>query len=77
MAATGRARGGAGKIALLPDMVVGREGKDLLLRNYAGEISRYPDVEDESVAQEKEGAPDLRIVAEPLRARRTGRSRKR
>lgn len=36
--------GGAGKIVIAPDMVVGREGNDLLLRNYKGEISRYPDV---------------------------------
>jgi lysine 2,3-aminomutase len=35
--------GGAGKIALLPDSVVGRDGDDLLLRNYAGEVCRYPD----------------------------------
>jgi lysine 2,3-aminomutase len=35
--------GGAGKIALLPDAVVGRDGDDLLLRNWAGEICRYPD----------------------------------
>jgi lysine 2,3-aminomutase len=35
--------GGGGKIALLPDAIVGRDGDDLLLRNYAGEICRYPD----------------------------------
>jgi lysine 2,3-aminomutase len=37
------APGGGGKIALLPDSIVGREGDDLLLRNYAGEQCRYPD----------------------------------
>jgi lysine 2,3-aminomutase len=37
------APGGGGKIALSPDSVVGREGDDVLLRNYEGEIFRYPD----------------------------------
>lgn len=36
------APGGGGKIPLLPEYVVGREGGDLLLRNYAGRIYRYP-----------------------------------
>jgi len=35
--------GGGGKIALFPDPVIGREGSDLLLRNYAGRRVRYPD----------------------------------
>lgn len=37
------APGGGGKIALWPDNVVGREGDDLLLRNYEGQVFRYPD----------------------------------
>jgi len=37
------APGGGGKIPLLPESVVGREGSDLLLRNYEGGIYRYPD----------------------------------
>jgi lysine 2,3-aminomutase len=37
------APGGGGKIPLIPDYVVGRKGKDLLLKNYAGHIYRYPD----------------------------------
>jgi lysine 2,3-aminomutase len=37
------APGGGGKIPLLPDPVVGREGDDLLLRNYEGSVFRYPD----------------------------------
>ncbi len=37
------APGGGGKIALLPDAVIGRDGADLLLRNFAGEQCRYPD----------------------------------
>jgi len=36
--------GGAGKIPLLPDAVVGRDGDFLLLRNYAGEVTAYPDL---------------------------------
>jgi lysine 2,3-aminomutase len=37
------APGGGGKIALFPDVVVGREGDDLILRNYQGKACRYPD----------------------------------
>jgi lysine 2,3-aminomutase len=39
------APGGGGKIPLLPNYVVGREGDDLLLTNYAGGLYRYPDPE--------------------------------
>lgn len=38
------APGGGGKIPLLPETVVGREGTELLIRNYEGKIYRYPDV---------------------------------
>lgn len=37
------APGGGGKIPLIPDYVVGRDGDDLLLRNFEGGIYRYPD----------------------------------
>jgi lysine 2,3-aminomutase len=37
------APGGGGKIPLLPETVIGREGDDLLLKNYEGSIFRYPD----------------------------------
>ena len=37
------APGGGGKIPLLPDPVVGRDGQDLLLRSYTGAVFRYPD----------------------------------
>ena len=37
------APGGGGKVPLLPEYVVGRDGEDLLLRNYQGLIYRYPD----------------------------------
>jgi lysine 2,3-aminomutase len=37
------APGGGGKIQIAPDFVVGRDGDDLLLRNFEGGVSRYPD----------------------------------
>jgi lysine 2,3-aminomutase len=37
------APGGGGKIPLQPNYVVGREGDDLLLRNYENKVFRYPD----------------------------------
>jgi lysine 2,3-aminomutase len=50
------APGGGGKIPLIPETVAGREGNDLLIRNYEGNIYRYPDVIgiDQSARQ---GAP--------------------
>jgi lysine 2,3-aminomutase len=35
--------GGGGKIPLLPQYFLGRDGDDVLLRNYQGKIFRYPD----------------------------------
>jgi len=37
------APGGGGKIPLLPEYLIGRDGNDLMLRNYEGNIYRYPD----------------------------------
>ena len=37
------APGGGGKVPLTPDYMLGRDGDDILLKNYAGEIYRYPD----------------------------------
>jgi len=37
------APGGGGKIQIAPDFVVGRDGDDLLLRNFEGGVYRYPD----------------------------------
>jgi lysine 2,3-aminomutase len=37
------APGGGGKVALYPDSVMGRDGNDLILRNYQGHTFRYPD----------------------------------
>jgi lysine 2,3-aminomutase len=38
------APGGGGKIALMPDAVIGHEGDNLLLRNYEQRCFSYPDV---------------------------------
>ncbi|MEI7475097.1 MAG: KamA family radical SAM protein [bacterium] len=38
------APGGGGKIPLLPEYYMGRDGDDVLLKNYTGEMFRYPDV---------------------------------
>ena len=37
------APGGGGKILIAPDSVMGRDGNDLLLRNFEGGVYRYPD----------------------------------
>ena len=37
------APGGGGKIPLQPKYVVGRDGENLVLRNYEGNEYRYPD----------------------------------
>ena len=39
------APGGGGKIPLQPDYIVGRDGEDLVLRNFEGKQYRYPDPE--------------------------------
>ena len=39
------APGGGGKIPLLPEYVQGRDGDDLLIRNFEGNTYRYPDPE--------------------------------
>ena len=45
------APGGGGKIPLLPQYVLGRNGKDIILRNYKYEIYTYPDVEEAPLEQ--------------------------
>jgi len=37
------APGGGGKIQIAPDFIAGRDGDDLLLRNFEGGVYRYPD----------------------------------
>ena len=41
------APGGGGKIPLLPQYVIGRNGNQIILRNYNYDIFVYEDVEDE------------------------------
>ncbi|MBN1626159.1 MAG: KamA family radical SAM protein [Deltaproteobacteria bacterium] len=47
------APGGGGKIPVMPDYVEGREGCDLVLRNYEGNLFRYPAYRSE------DGAPSV------------------
>jgi lysine 2,3-aminomutase len=47
------APGGGGKIPLIPETVVGRDGDDLLIRNYEGKVYRYPDMPAGSSGPEK------------------------
>jgi lysine 2,3-aminomutase len=49
------APGGGGKIPLLPQYVVGRNGKQIILRNYKYDIFTYPDVEEESTPPSSHG----------------------
>src|SRR4029077_11411681 len=37
------APGGGGKVQIAPNFIVGRDGSDLLLRNFEGSVYRYPD----------------------------------
>ena len=43
------APGGGGKIPMMPDYVAGREGCELLLRNYEDRIFRYPECANETI----------------------------
>ncbi|TSA14449.1 KamA family radical SAM protein [bacterium] len=58
------APGGGGKIPLLPQYVLGRNGKDIILRNYKYEIFTYPDVEEE------QPEPQLEVETKYRRRRR-------
>lgn len=53
------APGGGGKIPLLPDFLVGRDGDDLLLRNFEGGVYRYPDPEGALGADRRVAPADL------------------
>ena len=53
------APGGGGKIMLAPDAVAGRDGDNLLLRNFEGKIYRYPDPEG-TLGRDK---PQLKVAA--------------
>jgi lysine 2,3-aminomutase len=56
------APGGGGKIPLLPQYVLGRNGNDIILRNFKYEIYTYPDVEEEQ--------PEPQLVVETKYRRR-------
>ncbi len=43
------APGGGGKIPMLPQYVLGRNGNKIIMRNYKYEIYEYPDVEEEEL----------------------------
>lgn len=47
------APGGGGKIPLLPEYLVGRDGDDILIRNFEGGIYRYPDPDGTTGADRK------------------------
>lgn len=53
------APGGGGKIPLLPDYVQGREGNDLILRNFEGKTYRYTDPEGTVGADRTASAENL------------------
>jgi hypothetical protein len=60
------APGGGGKIPLLPQYVLGRNGNDIILRNFKYEIYTYPDVEEAPVEQ-------LPVENKYMRKRQNGR----
>lgn len=64
------APGGGGKIPLQPNYIVGREGDDLVLRNYEGETYRYPDPPSYGEYVPPADAPDvlLSVGKEPCSA---------
>lgn len=55
------APGGGGKIPMFPDSVVGRDGGDLLVRNYEGKVYRYPD--DHPAGSAVEQVPSTGVVS--------------
>ncbi|MEQ1877847.1 MAG: KamA family radical SAM protein [Bdellovibrionia bacterium] len=50
--------GAGGKVALVPEYVEGRMGDELLVRNYRGDLFRYPDMAERSPASA--GAPEVK-----------------
>lgn len=58
------APGGGGKIPILPQYVLGRNGKDIILRNYKYDIFTYPDVE--------ERPPQHEVVERRFRRKKNG-----
>lgn len=54
------APGGGGKIPILPQYVLGRNGKDIILRNFKYEIFTYPDVEEQEERPLKQSTIEAR-----------------
>jgi len=50
------APGGGGKIPLIPDYVVGRDGDDLILKNFEGNTYRYADPDGTVGADRAQGS---------------------
>ena len=57
------APGGGGKIPLLPQYVLGRNGNNIILRNFKYDIYQYPDVEEE------EKKPEVQLERRYMRKR--------
>jgi len=51
------APGGGGKVPLMPDYMAGREGSDLLLRNYEERLFRYPDYRNADIETGSSSCP--------------------
>jgi lysine 2,3-aminomutase len=64
------APGGGGKIPLLPQYVLGRNGNDIILRNYKYDIYTYPDVEEETTGDAK---IEKQYMRKPRRSRKAKR----
>ena len=59
------APGGGGKVLISPDSVVGRDGDDLLLKNFEGKVYRYAGPGRD--AGQREGAASGRLNGYPMR----------
>jgi hypothetical protein len=59
------APGGGGKVPVTPNYIAGRQGGDLVIRNFAGRVYRYHDALEPDV-QSSEGIPEkVPIVGNP------------
>ncbi len=67
------APGGGGKIPILPQYVLGRNGNNIIMRNYKYEIYEYPDVEEE---EKKVSADTHQIEKKYLRKRKSVQRKK-
>lgn len=67
------APGGGGKIPILPQYVLGRNGNKIIMRNYKYEIYEYPDVEEE---EKKVSADQQQIEKKYLRKRKSVQRKK-